>query len=66
MTEQEYETTAAAIALAIWETSTGNGHDLARDDWDCHLQNCHAAVANSYTNNITVGAWHKAALGKVI
>jgi hypothetical protein len=66
MTEQQYETNAAAIALAIWETSTGNGHDLDHDGWDCHLQNCHAAVANTYTNNITVGAWHNAALGKVI
>ena len=66
MTEQQYETTAAAIALAIWETSTGNGRDLAHDDWNSHLQNCHAAVANAYTDNITVGAWHNAALGKVI
>jgi hypothetical protein len=66
MTEEQYETTAAAIALAIWETSTGNGRELDLDDWFSHLQNCHVAVANTYTNNITVGAWHKAALGKVI
>jgi len=66
MTDITYETTAAAIALAIWEISTGNGHDLDHDDWCSHLQNCHAAVANAYTDNITVGAWHNAALGKVI
>jgi hypothetical protein len=66
MTEQQYEMNATAIATSIWKISTGNGHDLARDDWDCHLQNCHAAVANSYTDDITVGAWHNAALGKVI
>ena len=66
MTEQQYETTAAAIALAIWEISTGNGRDLDRDNWNSHLQNCHAAVANTYTDGITVGAWYKAALGKVI
>ena len=66
MTEQEYELNAAAIALAIWEISTGNGRDLDRDNWNSHLQNCHAAVANTYTDNITVGAWHKAALEKVI
>jgi hypothetical protein len=66
MTEQKYEMNASAIATSIWKISTGNGRDLARDDWDCHMQNCHAAVANTYTNNITVGAWHNAALGKVI
>jgi len=66
MTEQQYETTAAAIALAIWKISTGNGRDLDRDDWDSHMQNCHAAVANSYTYGITPAAWYNAALGKVI
>jgi hypothetical protein len=65
MTEQQYETTAAAIALAIWEISTSNGRDLDHDDWNSHLQNCYAAVANSYIDGITVGAWHNAALGKV-
>jgi len=66
MTEQQYETTASAIATAIWQISTGNGRDLDLDDWNSHLQNCHAAVANTYIDDITVGAWHKAALGKVI
>ena len=66
MTEQQYETTAAAIALAIWEISTGNGRDLDLDGWCSHLQNCHAAVANSYIDNMTVGAWQNAALGKVL
>ena len=65
MTEQQYETNASAIATAIWKISTGNGRDLARDDWDCHLQNCHAAVANTYTDGITVEAWHDAALDRV-
>jgi len=65
MTEQQYETTAAAIALAIWKISTGNGCDLDHDDWNSHLQNCHAAVANTYTDGITQAAWHKAALGIV-
>jgi len=57
---------AAAIATSIWEISTGNGRYLDIDDWNSHLQNCHAAVANSYTDGITQAAWHKAALGKVI
>ena|GEM_PF-1198863 len=65
MTEQQYEMNASAIATAIWEISTGNGRDLGRNDWDSHMQNCHAAVANSYTDNITVGAWHALALGRV-
>jgi len=66
MTKQQYETTASAIATAIWKISTGNGRDLDHDDWNSHMQNCHAAVANSYTDGITRAAWHNAALGKVI
>jgi hypothetical protein len=65
MTEQQFETNAAAIATAIWKISTGNGRDLPADDYHSHMQNCHAAVANSYTDGITPAAWHKAALGKV-
>ena len=65
MTEQQFEMNAAAIATAIWETSTGNGRKMDRDDWDSHMQNCHAAVANSYTDGIAQAAWHAAALGRV-
>ena len=65
MTEQQFEMNAAAIATAIWETSTGNGRDLDREDWDSHMQNCHAAVANSYTDDIAQAAWHAAALARV-
>ena len=62
VTEHQYEMNAAAIATAIWEISTGNGRDLDRDDWGSHMQNCHAAVANSFTDGITQAAWHNAAL----
>jgi hypothetical protein len=62
MSEDLYETTASAIALAIWEISTGNGHDLGHDDWDCHMQNCHAAVANAYVDDISIDDWHRIAL----
>jgi hypothetical protein len=56
---------AEAIALAIWETSTNNGRNLDRDEWDCHMQNCHAAVANTYTDQITEAEWHAAALARI-
>jgi hypothetical protein len=56
---------AEAIALAIWETSTNNGRKLDRDDWDSHMQNCHAAVANSYHENLTEAEWHAAALARI-
>jgi len=65
MTEQQYEMNAAAIATAIWEISTGNGLDLDRNDWDSHMQNCHAAVANRFIDGITRAAWHNAALARV-
>ena len=65
MTDITYQTNASATAISIWEISTGNGRDLARDDWDSHLQNCHAAVANTYTDGITQAAWHNAALARV-
>ena len=65
MTEQQYEMNAAAIATAIWETSTSNGRDLDEELHDSHMQNCHAAVANSYTDGVTVKAWHAAALARV-
>lgn len=60
-----YEQTAESIAHAIWETSTGNGHKLDRDDWDTHMQNCHAAVANTYRDDITETEWHAAALARI-
>lgn len=60
-----YEQTAEAIATAIWEISTGNGRNLGRDDFDSHMQNCHAAVANSFTDDITEEEWHDAALARV-
>ena len=63
---EQYEMNAAAIATAIWEISTGNGRDLNRDDWHSHMQNCHAEVANSYTDGITQAAWHKAALARAV
>ena len=65
MTEQQYEMNAAAIATAIWKISTGNGRDLDEELHNDHMQNCHAAVANSYTDNVTVAAWHDAALARV-
>jgi len=65
MTEQKYEMNASAIATAIWEISTGNGRDMDEELHDSHMQNCHAAVANSYTDDITVEAWHDAALALV-
>ena len=65
MTEQQYEMNAAAIATAIWEISTGNGRDLDEDLHHSHMQNCHAAVANSFADDITVKAWHDAALARV-
>ena len=63
--EQQYEAYAEAIALAIWEISTGNGRDLDRDDWDSHMQNYHAAVANTYVDGISGTDWQAAALAIV-
>jgi hypothetical protein len=60
-----YEQTAEEIALAIWETSTANGHKMDKDLWDSHMQNCHAATANSYREDISEADWHKAALAKI-
>ena len=65
MTEQEYESHANSIAVAIWETSTGNGRDLPEDLWDSHMQNCRAAVANTYSDKIALENWHAAALASV-
>ena len=65
MTEQDFETNSAAIATAIWEASTKNGRGLPRDEWYSHMQNCHAAVANTYTDGITVHHWQAAALARV-
>ena len=65
MTEQQYETIAASIATVIWEISTGNGRDLDEELHYDHMQNCRAAVANSYADSITVEAWQSAALAQV-
>ena len=65
MTNQQYEMNASAIATAIWEISTGNGRNLDADLHNDHMQNCHAAVANSYADNVTVAAWQSAALDRV-
>lgn len=65
MTNIEYEQTSAAIALAIWEISTSNGAQLPRDMWDEHMQNCHAAVANAYVENINAADWQANALAAV-
>lgn len=63
--EQQYEAEAEAIALAIWEISTGNGQRLDRDVWDSHMQNCHAAVANTYVDGISGTDWQAAALARI-
>ena len=64
--EQKYDAEAEAIARNIWEISSGNGRDLDRDMWDEHMQNCHAAVDNTYVDGISVDDWQAAALGRVI
>jgi len=56
---------ADAIAISIWEISTGNGRDLDRDLWDSHMQNCDTAVANTFYDGITQPEWHAAALARV-
>ena len=56
---------AEMIALAIWEQLTGNGRDLPESDWDSHMQNCHAAVANAYCAGMTQADWHAAALARI-
>jgi hypothetical protein len=56
---------ADAIAISIWEISTGNGRDLDRDLWDSHMQNCDAAAANTFYDGITDSEWHAAALARV-
>jgi hypothetical protein len=64
-TEQQYEYEAEAIALAIWEISTENGRNLDEGDWSSHMQNCHAAVANTYFDGIDGKAWQDAALARI-
>ena len=65
MTEQEYEMNSDAIAAAIWEISTGNGRDLHDELHHSHTQNCHAAVANTYIDDITIDEWQADALAQV-
>jgi hypothetical protein len=62
MTEQQYETHFDAIATAIWEATTGNGRDLDESLWDSHMNNCQAAVNNSWTDDMSVEQWQAAAL----
>ena len=64
-TEQQFEAEAETIAINVWEISTGNGRDLDDDLWDSHMQNCHAAVANAYIDDISVDDWQAAALAKI-
>lgn len=64
-TEQQYEADAAAIAINIWEISTGNGRDLPEDMHHSHAVNCEAAVANAYIDGISVADWQAAALARV-
>lgn len=57
----DYETTADAIALALWKSDTGNGATLHPDLWDAHMENCHAAAANTYHDGLNVNDWYAAA-----
>lgn len=59
------EMNADAIARNIWEISTGNGRDLDESLHDSHRANCDAAVANSYSDDISVDDWQAAALAKI-
>lgn len=60
-----YDHAADAIALSIWEISTGNGAKLPRDLWDDHRTSCDAAVANTYAEGISVTDWQRAALARI-
>ena len=62
MTEQQFETHFDAIATAIWESTTSNGHDIDESLWDSHMNNCQAAVNNSWTDDMDVEQWQSAAL----
>lgn len=61
----DYETCASAIALKVWEKSTGNGAHLNQDMWDEHMQNCHDATANAYQDGIEPAEWERIALQRV-
>ena len=61
-TEQAYEDHAERIALAVYETTTGNGRD---DHDESHMQNCRAAAANTFQDGISVADWHTAALARI-
>ena len=62
MTEQQYETHFDAIAIAIWESTTDNGRDIDKSLWVSHMQNCQAAVNNSWHDDMSVEQWQAAAL----
>jgi hypothetical protein len=62
MTEQQFETHFDAIATAIWEATTGSGRDIDESLWDSHMNNCQAAVNNSWTDDMSVEQWQAAAL----
>lgn len=61
-TEQAYQDYAGRIALAIWESSTGNGRD---DPDESQMQNCQAAAADTFHEGITIETWHAAALARI-
>jgi hypothetical protein len=62
MTEQQFETYFDAIAIAIWEATTDNGRDIDESLLDSHMQNCQAAVNNSWHDDMNVEQWQSAAL----
>ena len=60
--DQAYQEYAERIALAVYEASTGNGRDELDES---HMQNCHAAAANTFQDGISVADWHAAALARI-
>ena len=60
-----YEMRANRIALVIWAIDTDNGRGLNRDECNSHMENCHAAVANTYIEGMTDSEWHTAALHRL-
>lgn len=65
MSGPTYAEEAAGVALTIWEQSTGNGRDLPQEQWDEHMQNCHAAAANTFLTGMSLADWEAAALARI-
>lgn len=61
----DYDTQSQAIAVALWEESTGNGAGIDSDIWDSHMQNCHDAVVNAYCEGMSVKQWYAAAKARL-